>query len=397
VLLDAHDGKLLQGFNLGHGKWVPSQFPHSAVATRDGSGGWISLWNGSAVAELDLRSGKVVRVIRLRTPKSKTDASSHPTAMLLSPDEKHLYVTLSNRDEVAVLAVPGGSIERYLDTRLPGQTFGGSYPNALAQSSDGKTLYVANASSDAVAVFDLPGNQPTAAYFIPTEWYPTALAVHGDELLIASGKGHGTVPNAGMEPSPTVPNTQHHPYIASLIHGSIARVKLPEAEQQRARLTADVVQSNKMAGRTGEIAFHGGKNPIHHVIYVIKENRTYDQIFGDIREANGDPSLVMYGEDITPNQHKLARQFGGHGRSAIVEMRGRMTPKVLSAIRTRWGRESPMSTSPGPDFCGVTWRATISPTGTTANSSQLGGARIWRSLILPRRQGHRVRDTRSVP
>ncbi len=139
VLLDARDGKVLQRFNLGHGKWVPSQFPHSAVATRDGSRGWISLWNGSAVAELDLRSGKVVRVIRLRTPKSKTDASSHPTAMLLSPDDKHLYVTLSNRDEVAVVAVPSGSVERYLDTRLPGQTYGGSYPNALAQSSDGKT------------------------------------------------------------------------------------------------------------------------------------------------------------------------------------------------------------------------------------------------------------------
>ena len=236
--------------------------------------------------------------------------ASHPTAMLLSPDDKHLYVTLSNRDEVAVVSAGSGTIERYLDTRLPGQTYGGSYPNALAQSADGNTLYVANASSDAVAVFDLRADQLTAAYFIPTEWYPTALAWHSEELLIASGKGHSTVANAGWEPSPTVPNTQHHPYIASLIHGSIARVKLPEAEQQRAKLTEEVVRSNKMAGRTGEIVFQHGNNPIHHVIYVIKENRTYDQLFGDIAEANGEPALVMYGEAITPNQHKLARQFG---------------------------------------------------------------------------------------
>ncbi len=95
-----------------------------------------------------------------------------------------------------------------------------------------------------------------------------------------------------------------------MIRGSIARVSLAEAESNRDKLTQAVVRSNQMEGRTGEISFQGGGNPIHHVIYIIKENRTYDQLFGDIREANGDPSLVMYGEDITPNQHKLARQFG---------------------------------------------------------------------------------------
>ncbi len=310
VLIDARDGKILQRFHLGSGKWTPSQFPYTAVALRDGSLGWVSLWNGSGVAELDLRRGKVVRILPLRKPTTKTDPSSHPTAMLLSPDEQRLYVTLANRDEVAIVSTAKGAVERYLDTRLPGQTYGGSYPDALAQSADGNTLYVANASSDAVAVFDLRSNQLAAGYFIPTEWYPTALAIRGDELLIASGKGQGTVPNGGWEASPRDPKKQQHPYIASLIHGSIARVNLREAEQQRDALTQEVVRSNRMAGRTGEIAFQSGANPIHHVIYVIKENRTYDQLFGDIGEANGDPSLVMYGEDITPNQHKLARQFG---------------------------------------------------------------------------------------
>ncbi len=230
---------------------------------------------------------------------------------MLSPDERSLYVTLSNRDAVAVVATASGKVERYLDTRLPGQTYGGSYPNALAQSSDGSKLFVANASSDAVAVFDLRNPKKTGAeYFIPTEWYPTALAIHGDDLLIASGKGTGTGPNAGWEDDPRHPGKQQHPYIPSMIHGSIARVHLPDAEREGGKLTKQVIRSNQMEGRTGEILFQRGGNPIRHVIYVIKENRTYDQLFGDIAEGNGDASLVMYGEDITPNQHALARQFG---------------------------------------------------------------------------------------
>ncbi len=212
----------------------------------------------------------------------------------MSPDERRLYATLSNRDAVAVISTANGEVERYLDTKLPGQTYGGTYPNALVQSADGKKLYVANASSDAIAVFEL--DQPHPSYFIPTEWYPTALAIRGDELLVATGKGEGTAPNAGWEDNPAHPGHREHPYIASLIHGSIARVNLPESERIHEKLTAEVLRSNLMEGRTGEIAFQRGANPINHVIYIIKENRTYDQFFGDITEANGDASLVMYGE-----------------------------------------------------------------------------------------------------
>jgi DNA-binding beta-propeller fold protein YncE len=311
VLLDAHSGKVLQRFDLGRGKYVPAAFPYGVVVSADGSRGWCSLWNASQVAELDLRSGKVVRQIALMPPQRNIDASSHPTALLLSSDQHHLYVALSNRDSVAVVSTADGHVDRYLSTSLPGQTYGGSYPNALAQSPDGSKLYVANAAADAVAVFDVHStNAQHAAYFIPTQWYPTALAVQGGELLIASGKGQGTGPNAGWQDNPDRPGKRSHPYIATMIRGSIARVSLVEAEGNRHRLTQDVVRSNQMEGRTGEISFQRGKNPIQHVIYIIKENRTYDQIFGDIPEGNGDRSLVMYGEDITPNQHKLARQFG---------------------------------------------------------------------------------------
>ncbi len=345
VLLDGRTGKLLHRFELGHGKLVPSEFPYGVVVNHDGTRAWCSLWNGSRVAELDLHSGKVVRETAVLRPEHDIDPSSHPTALLLSPDGQRLYVALANRDAVAVISTADGRVERYLDTRLPGQTYGGTYPNALAQSADGKQLYVANASSDAVAVFDVGGstaglksgsNEPTAAaalkggssarnptpnasvesaaqraaYFIPTEWYPTALALHGDELLIATGKGRGTGPNAGWEDNPTLPGKREHPYIASMIRGSIARVSLSQIQPSRDSLTEEVVRSNRMEGRTGEITFQRGGNPIRHMIYVIKENRTYDQLFGDIKEANGDPSLVMYGEQITPNQHQLARQFG---------------------------------------------------------------------------------------
>jgi DNA-binding beta-propeller fold protein YncE len=318
VLIDAHDGRVLQRFDLGRGKSVPSTFPYIVVVNRDGTRGWCSLWNGSSVAELDLRAGKVVRETALLAPKVETDASSHPTALLLSPDEKRLYVALANRDKVAVLSTAEGKLQRYLDARLPHQSYGGNYPLALAISADGNTLYVADSSSDAVAVFDLreskgthaQANADRAFYFIPTEWYPTAVALYGDDLFIATGKGSGTGPNSGTESVTSRGEKQGHPYIASLIRGSVARVNLKDAERDHENLTAEVLRSNRMEGRSQEIAFTTGSNPIRHVIYIIKENRTYDQIFGDIKGANGDPSLVMYGDDITPNLHKLALQFG---------------------------------------------------------------------------------------
>ena len=319
VLMDAHDGRVLQRIDLGRGKVVPNTFPYTVVVNREGTRGWCSLWNGSSVAELNLNSGKVIRNIPLLPPKEEIDASSHPTAILLSPDESKLYVTLANRDRVAVVSTSDGKADRYLDVRLPHQKYGGNYPVALALSSDGKTLYVADSSSDAVAVFDLresrgthsQANQDRAYYFIPTEWYPTALAVQGSDLFVATGKGVGTSPNSGLQTIPEPGERKRpHPYIASLIRGSLARINLRDAETNHEALTSEVLATNRMEGRTNEITFARGSNPIHHVIYILKENRTYDQIFGDIKEANGDASLVMYGEDITPNEHKIARQFG---------------------------------------------------------------------------------------
>ena len=322
LLLDAESGAVIHRYDLSTKDVIPASYPYTAVATRDGKRGYCSLWNASQVAELDLESGAVTRRILLLLPSSPIAAGSHPTAMLLSPDEKYLYVALANRDRVAVVRTATGELAGVLSTELPGQTYGGVYPNALAQTADGSRLFVADAAADAVAIFNMaaPGGFPSgtiseplrAAGFIPTEWYPTALAVEGDDLFIASGKGQGTGPNSALLPAdPNVENSHpHHPYIATLIYGSIARVNMPAAQGELAKLTDEVIESNRMRAPSGTIEFRGGHNPIRHVIYIIKENRTYDQILGDLKPGDGDPTLVMYGEDITPNQHKLAREFG---------------------------------------------------------------------------------------
>jgi YVTN family beta-propeller protein len=308
LLIEITTGKILHRFDLSMSEHVPASYPYNIVADRAGKRAWVSLWNASRAAELDLENGRVVRMISLRPPKSTTAAGSHPSAMLLSADGTKLYVALANTDEVALVDVRKGKAARFISTRLPGQKHSGAYPNALALDPAGTTLYVANASSDAVAVIDLAHAKKPEG-FVPTEWYPTALAVHNGELFIASGKGQSTGPNS----TPLKPGDDprvSHPYIASLLHGSLARLKLSDMDARLPALTSEVLRSNLMDGRAEQIAFAGGKNPIKHVIYVIKENRTYDQVFGDLKPGNGDPALVLYGEDITPNQHKLARQFG---------------------------------------------------------------------------------------
>ncbi|MFZ0299833.1 MAG: phosphoesterase [Candidatus Sulfotelmatobacter sp.] len=321
VLLDIASGKVLQRFDLSTSDLVPSAFPYTCVATRDGRRAWCSLWNASQVAELDLASGKVVRWIRLKEPDDPIAPGSHPTALLLSPDEKTLYVALSNMDSVAAVSTEDASVFAMLPTTVRAQKFAGTYPVALAQSADGKHLFVADASLNAVCVLGTPrllsGSElrPVQEGFIPTDWYPNALAVQGDDLLIATAKGQGTRPNKG--PGETAWEIRHHehPYIPTLLRGSIARLNIPSTLGKLDELTSVVEHDNLLHNDPGTIQFAAGKNPIKHVIYVIKENRTYDQILGDLKSGgkpvgDGDSSLTMYGADITPNEHKLALQFG---------------------------------------------------------------------------------------
>jgi DNA-binding beta-propeller fold protein YncE len=315
ILLDTVSGDVLARFDLSTNAMVPSSYPYTVTVTRDGRRAWCSLWNASKVAELDLEGGKVTRWISLREPESATAPGSHPTALLLTPDEKLLYVALANADAVAGVSTETGKIERWFSTELAGQKYGGTAPIALAQSLDGSRLFVADANLNAVAAFDTTAKTkseapPAAVGFIPTEWYPSALAVRGEELLVATAKGSGSGPNNGPNTIPSGRRHREHPYIPTLMYGSLSKINYKEAESKLPELTRQVEESNRLKAEAGSIRFRAGGNPIKHVIYIIKENRTYDQVFGDLKVGNGDRSLTLYGEGITPNEHKLALQFG---------------------------------------------------------------------------------------
>lgn len=315
VLLDATTGKILKYFDLSRNHYVPSAYPYTVVANKKGSKAWVSLWNGSNVAELNLETGKVASWIPLGAP----DPGSHPTAMLLNPNEDVLYVALANIDAVAAIDVKARVSTLLYSTGIQDH---GSTPEAIALSPDGNHLYAAAAGLDGIAVFNTknvpaaPTNGTSLAKsaspqgYIPTEWYPSALAIAGNDLLIATAKSEGSGPNNMKAVLQTPRHHPEHPYIANLIGGSVARISLVDLDKNLAAYTSQVEDDNLLHADASKIEFAGGKNPIRHVIYVLKENRTYDQIFGDLPAGDGDASLTMYGADITPNEHKLALQFG---------------------------------------------------------------------------------------
>jgi len=332
VLLDVASGKILKSFDVSRSRYVPAAYPYTVIVNKAGTKAWVSLWNASAVAELNLETGKAERWITLDRQSDPNAPGSHPTAMLLSSHEDLLYVAMSNAD--VVFSVDLVDFDHAPISRIYGVrdwwTRTGDVPQALALSKDGKRLYVAFSAIDAVAVFDLsdeqhpkPMESPKAdpfLGFIPTEWYPSALAIVGNDLLIATAKGQGSGPNNMRNTVQTELHPNAHPYIATLIGGSIQRLSLAEINKNLAAYTRRVEDDNLLHADPGTIEFAGGQNPIRHVIYILKENRTYDQILGDLSYGNqpygnqpvgdGDPSLTMYGADITPNEHKLALQFG---------------------------------------------------------------------------------------
>jgi DNA-binding beta-propeller fold protein YncE len=318
VVLDPVTGKTLETFDMSTQELVPSTFPYTCVATRHGIRAWCSLWNTSQIVQIELVGARIGKSIGLPGSKDSLAPSSHPTAMLLSPDEKLLYVALSNADTVAVVDTETGTFRGQLNrTMREKEVAFGLCPTALAQSKDGKRLFVAYSCVNAVGVFDVSSFSTDKTVhgqgdigLIPTDWYPTALAVQGDDLLIATAKGVGIGPNNGMGKTASEMKHHGHPYIPTLLRGSVARLKISDTMNRLPGLTRIAEQNNLFTSDPGTILFAGGKNPFKHVIYVIKENRTYDQILGDLNVGNGDASLTMYGADITPNEHKLALQFG---------------------------------------------------------------------------------------
>jgi YVTN family beta-propeller protein len=330
LLVDPSNGAIEKKFDLSESDAVPSTYPIALAVSKDRQHAYVALWNASEIVELNLARGTVGRKLTLLKPTSPTAPGTHPCAFEFSPDGKTLYVALANRDAVAAVSIGAGQflVKGYFDTRLPGQSYFGAEPVALAANSDGTRLYVANMASDAVAVIDTAKLTAKATKqgfvepigFVPTDWMPISMALSGGKLYVATDKGKGTGPNSmpqGQTEEMKARN-QHsdHTYIATLLHGSLASIDTADIDKNLSQWTSIVLESNRMKAASEKIAFaNGGQDRIKHVIYIIKENRTYDQVFGDLKRegkpvGNGDSSLTMFGSDITPNLHKLALQFG---------------------------------------------------------------------------------------
>lgn len=284
--------------------------PYALELSKDGKELYVSLQNGGGIAVVDLKSLKEKR--RIKTGR-------HPTAMALTKDGKRLYIANTNADTISVIDTLAGKIEATLDlSPYQGAPFG-SMPNALALSGDDGTLFVSNGGNNDVAVIDTKTLQVKG--LIGVAWFPSALALSKDDktLYVANMKGLGAGPNPkGPNPESSKPYEQ---YIGSMIQGTLSAIEVPDEETLK-RYTERVTQNNGFDETKNQLARGSKKAPPHaiprrpgepsfirHVIYVIKENRTYDQVLGDIPEGNGDPSLVLFGPDITPNHHALAKEF----------------------------------------------------------------------------------------
>lgn len=333
VLIDVPTGAIEKRYDLSESDMVPSTYPIAVAVSKDGKRAFAALWNASEIAELNLASGMVGRKLELLKPENPVAPGTHPCAFAESPDGNTLYVALANRDAIAAVNIGNGqfSLKGFFDTRLPHQSYFGAEPVAVAVNQTGTRLYAANMGSDAIAVFDTRKLTPKLAAntmvepegFAPTEWMPISMAFDalpsGGKLFVATDKGKGTGPNNFHQrevENAAVNGRRGNTYIGTLLYGSLASLDETEIENNLPQWTADVLDSNRMVAAETKIKFADDTaSRIKHIIYIIKENRTYDQIFGDLSQnskqvGNGDPSLAMYGEAVTPNEHKLALQFG---------------------------------------------------------------------------------------
>ncbi len=308
--------------------------PHSCALGADQRHLYVSNWGSRSVSVVDTQAGKRVREIGV---------GIRPNAMAVSPDGR-LFVACAGDNTLHVIqtralekAEAGASPARrlpeskreILSTSLYPASPEGSTPDALAIAPDGKTLYVANADNNDVVVVDISDAKTSRITgFIPVGWYPTALAVSRDSRTLLVGNGKGLRSKPSSLPSPPakrrrgfgVPNI--HP--GHLFEGSIALIPCPDAAtlvrytaqtMKNSPYTPERLQQAAAASRGCIPDKVGEASPIKYVLYIIKENRTYDQVLGDFKDAHGrpagkgDPNLVMYGENVTPNQHQLARDY----------------------------------------------------------------------------------------
>ena len=283
---------------------------------------YISLWGGDKVLLFDIKKGVITDSIA---------TESHPNDMMLTKKGDYLFVANANSNSVSVINTKKRKVVETLSASLYPDAPTGSTSNGVCLSADGRTLYIANADNNCLAVFNVskPGSSRSLG-FIPTGWYPTCVKLVGNTLLVSNGKGFESVPNPyGPQPDNrkiktpyqkeiTSEGKQQVQYIGNLFKGSLSFISVPglkELENYSASVYKNTpYNKNKEALAEGEPGNPipervGATSPIKYVFYVIKENRTYDQVLGDMKEGNGDSSLCLFPEKITPNLHALARDF----------------------------------------------------------------------------------------
>lgn len=277
---------------------------------------YISVWGDKKVAVFNTAEKRIDGFI---------DVGDHPNELCLSGNGKFLYVANANDNSVSVINTTERKVVETLTASLYPNAPPGSTTNGLAMSENGKKLYIANADNNCLAVFDVsePGESRSVG-FIPTGWYPTCVKVVGNKILVTNGKGFSSFPNP-LGPDPVGARVKFQgddedgpQYVARLMKGTLSIIDMPN-EKELAGYSARVYKNTpyskekelNAAGEAGNPIPRkiGDPSPIKYVFYIVKENRTYDQVLSDIAGGNGDTSLLLFGENITPNQHKLAREF----------------------------------------------------------------------------------------
>jgi YVTN family beta-propeller protein len=254
----------------------------------------------------------------------------NPNDLCITKDGKYLFVANANDNNVSVIDTRQMKIIETLNAALYPDALVGSTTNSVALSKDNKTLFIANADNNCLVLFDVsvPGSSKSKG-FIPTAWYPTSVRIAKNKILVSNGKGVSSKANP-FGPNPNRPGSEviyrsegkeqkiKVQYIGGLFRGTLSILNVPDAEQMG--IYSRAVYNNTPYVREKELISEGAEgnpvpqkvgdpSPIKHVFYIIKENRTYDQVLGDIPEGNGDPNLVLFGEKITPNQHAIVREF----------------------------------------------------------------------------------------
>ena len=278
-------------------RFPTDKYPYSVVVDSE-SRVFVSAWGGTTISDFRvLPDGKLAYVGRI-------EVGRHPSALEVSGSR--LYVALAGSDRVAIVDVRSRKLTGYFHDSAPGAPPEGSTPNALAISADRKRLFIAEADNNAVAVLSLADGKLLGR--IPADWYPTAIAEVGSQLLILSGKGHGTHANPdGPVPLTNWPNGKPLAYTLGQLNGSLRVLPSSMTPAQLSAFTERVTGANNWQQKRAMRRYP----PLKHVIYIIKENRTYDQVLGDLKDGDGEASLVYFPDIITtPNHHGLARRFG---------------------------------------------------------------------------------------